>query len=407
MNDHPTRPRNKNTVPGSHSVSLFRVLGIEVRLDISVIIIFMLIVVSLASGIFPRWHPDWSTALTWGTALVSGVIFFASLLAHELSHSVVSQHYGIPVPRITLFLFGGAAETSREPDTPREEFMIAIAGPLMSLAIALVCSWLAGWLAGDIALDEALAENRVDALAGLSPVATMLFWLGSINLVLAIFNMIPGFPLDGGRVFRAVIWWLTGDLVKATRWATNGGRYFGWLLMALGVMDLLGGGGIGGLWWILIGWFISSLAVLHYKQFSEEKALGHFRVRDLMRTHFEEIRADTPLPDFIDRYLLRSRQVLWPVERHGVILGVVSLADVQALAEHERREKTVRDITRPLASMATLTPQTPGPDAMKALMKAGDEPLPVVDGGKVVGLIQHSDVMKWLSLHANPPGAAG
>jgi len=406
MNDSTVeRTSRRQTAPGSHSVSLFRIFNIEIRLDISVILIFALIVASLATGIFPNWHPDWSTALTWGTALVSGVIFFVSLLAHELSHSVVSQHYGIPVPRITLFLFGGVAETSREPDQPREEFMIAIAGPLMSLAIALVCSWLAGWLSGDIALDAALAEDQVAAIAGLGPAATMLFWLGSINLILAIFNMVPGFPLDGGRVFRAIIWWLTGDQVKATRWATNGGRYFGWFLMATGIVSLLGGGGIGGLWWILIGWFISSLAVLHYKQFSAEKALGEFRVRDLMRTHFELIKGDIPLQDFIDRYLLRSRQVLWPVERHGIILGVVSLADVQTLQENERRSKTVSDITRPLSSLETLSPATSGKDALMALVKAGDEPLAVIEDGKVVGLIQHSDVMKWLSLH-NGPGKA-
>jgi len=145
--------------------------------------------------------------------------------------------------------------------------------------------------------------------------------------------------------------------------------------------------------------------VLHYKQFSAEKALGEFRVRDLMRTHFELIKGDIPLQDFIDRYLLRSRQVLWPVERHGIILGVVSLADVQTLQENERRSKTVSDITRPLSSLETLSPATSGKDALMALVKAGDEPLAVIEDGKVVGLIQHSDVMKWLSLH-NGPGKA-
>lgn len=392
-------PRDKKPFPGSHSISLFRIFGIEICLDLSVVIIFLLIVTSLASGIFPTWHPDWSTALRWTTALVSGVLFFISLLAHELSHSVVAQRYGIPVPRITLFLFGGVAEPSREPDQPREEFMIAIAGPLMSLLIALACSWLAGAMAGDVALDEALANDQLDALAGLGPTATMLFWLGTINLILAVFNMIPGFPLDGGRVFRAIIWWLTGDKTRATRWASNGGRYFGWLLMALGIVSLLGGGGIGGLWWILIGWFISGLATMHYKQFSYEKALRNFRVSDLMRTHFTDIKADTPVAQFIDQYLLRSRQVLWPVERHGEIVGLVSLADVQELEENERQEKTVWNISRPLASVQSLAPDTAGRDALQELLKAGDEPLPVIQDGRVVGLIQHSDVTKWVSLH--------
>ncbi len=402
MNSDSSREqRQAKSAPGSHSISLFRILGIEIRLDISVVIIFLLIVVSLATGIFPSWHADWSPLLTWVTALISGVIFFISLLAHELAHSVVSQRYGIPVPRITLFLFGGMAEPSREPDKPREEFMIAIAGPLMSLLIAFACSWLAGLMAADAGLEEALGENQLQALSTLGPTATVLFWLGSINFIIAIFNMIPGFPLDGGRVFRAIAWWLSGDKDKATRWASNGGRYFGWLLMALGVVSLLGGGGVGGLWWILIGWFISSLATMYYRQFSYEQALGNFRVSDLMRTHFTEIRADTPITEFIDKYLLRSKQLLWPVERHGQIIGLVTLADVQALAENERQVKSVRNIAHPLSSVQSLTPDTPGSEALQKLVQAGDDPLPVISEGRVIGLIQHSDITKWLSLHEN------
>jgi len=302
-----------------HSLSLFTLFGIEIRLDISVMIIFSLIVYSLGNGVYASWHPDWTPAVAWETALFSGLAFFASLLAHELSHSVVSQYFGIPVPRITLFLFGGVAEISREPDRPKHEFLIAIAGPMMSLLIAIVCTNLAFYMAGDMDLAATINSGDLSVIASLGPLATALFWLGSINMLLAIFNMIPGFPMDGGRVFRAIIWAVTGDQLKATLWASNVGRYFGWFLMAMGVMGLLQGRGIGSLWSILIGWFLSNLATMSYRQLVTDRALGGFKIADLMRTHFETVDAGMPLPEFVDNYLLRSSQRLWPVTRGGEI----------------------------------------------------------------------------------------
>lgn len=382
----------------SHSMPLLKIFGIEIRLDISVIVIFFLIVYSLGSGIFPQWHPDWSGRTVWVTAFVSGVLFFVSLLAHELSHSVVAQHYGIPVPRITLFLFGGMAETSQEPDEPKVEFLVAFAGPLMSIVISLICTNLAWWVA-DIPDLEQLSLTDEKTLAQLSPLATSLLWLGSINMILAIFNLIPGFPMDGGRVFRAIIWGLTGDQVKATRWASNGGRYFGWFLMALGVLSLFGGGGFSGIWWILIGWFITSLATMSYRQLITDRALRGFKVRDLMRTRFDAISADMTLTVFVDRYLLRSTQQLWPVEAGERCTGVVSLKDVVELPEEERRSKTVGDVMRQIESVLALSPESGARDAFQQLAGAEDEPLPVIENGRVVGLIQRGDIVKWMSLH--------
>lgn len=394
--DHPNR---KERAPGRHEVSLFRIFGIEIRLDASVIIIFLLIVFSLGSGLFPQWHPDWSPALTWGTALVSGVLFFISLLAHELSHSVVSQHYGIPVPRITLFLFGGMAQTSREPDRPKVEFLIAIAGPLMSLLIFLACTALVFAMVDGEALLQSLAEEDETAFAALSPVATSLLWLGTINLVIAVFNMIPGFPMDGGRVFRAIMWGITGDQVRATRWASYGGRLFGWFLMAMGVLSLFGGGGLGGIWWILIGWFISSLASMSYRQLLMDTALRGHRIADLMRTRFEEVEASMALPEFVERCLLHSSQQVWPVMENGRMLGLVSLSHVARLPEDSRRGKTVRDVMQAQQEGRYLKPETRVRDAFNELAGGGDEPLPVIRHGRMVGLIHHSDILKWLSLH--------
>ncbi|MDT8409554.1 MAG: site-2 protease family protein [Wenzhouxiangellaceae bacterium] len=379
-------------------MSLFKIFGIEIRLDISVVIIFALIVFSLGSGVFPQWHPDWSPLLTWTTAIISGVVFFASLLAHELSHSVVSQHYNIPVPRITLFLFGGMAETSSEPDRPKVEFLVAIIGPVTSFVIAIACINLAFWIADDAQLVRELNAGNAEALSRLGAVSTALLWLGSINMVIAIFNMIPGFPMDGGRVFRAIIWAMTGDQIQATRWASNAGRYFGWLLMFLGVFFLFNGA-LSGLWWILIGWFISSIASMSYKQLISDTVLRKHRVSDLMRTRFDDVSANMSLPDFVERHLLRSSQVLWPVVDGEQLKGIVSLNDVAELSGEERQDKSVKDVMRPLDSIDYLEPDSRAHDALRRLAGAGDEPMPVIRDGKVCGLIQHRDLVKWMSLH--------
>ena len=376
-----------------HSLSLFRLLGIEIRLDLSVLIIFALIVFSLGSGVLPQWHPDWSAPVTWVTATASGVVFFASLLAHELSHALVSRHYGIPVPRITLFLFGGMAEPEREPDRPKEEFLIAIVGPVTSFLINLAL-----WRVDDPGVVQQLNEGDIAAMSAFGPVATALLWLGMINMIIAIFNMIPGFPMDGGRVFRAMIWATTGDLLKATRWASNLGRYFGWTLMFLGIFSLLQGQGMGGLWWILIGWFISSLAVMSYRQQLIDSGLGDRKVSDLMRTHFESVEASVPLSGFVDQYLLRSTQEVWPVLENGELVGVTSLARVTGVPAEQRDSRTVRDVTVPASRMESLQADGSAREALRRLGRGGDEALPVVSSGQVVGLLKHSDVLKWMSL---------
>lgn len=394
--------RKKNRHPGepaSYSIALFRIFGIEIRLDASVIIIFLLIVFSLGRGLFPQWHPQWSSLLSWSTALASGVLFFVSLLAHELSHSVVSQYYGIPVPRITLFLFGGMAQPSREPDSPKVEFLVAIAGPLMSLLVFIICLGLVMTMTDSAALLETIEQGEEAPFASLGPITTSLLWLGTINLIIAVFNMIPGFPMDGGRVFRAAIWGLTGNLVKATRWASYGGRFFGWFLMAMGVLSLFGEGGFGGIWWILIGWFISSLASMSYRQMLMDNHLRGYRIADLMRTRVEEVNATMELPDFVEQCLQRSSQQLWPVVENGRILGFVSLSDVADIPEHQRRGHSVRDVMKPWEESRHIKPATPVQEAFNRLVASGDEPIAVVHEGKMVGLIHHSDILKWLSLH--------
>lgn len=251
---------------------LFMLFGIEIRLDWSVLIIFTLIVYSLGAGLFPQWHPDWAPATAWLTALAAGVIFFASLLAHELAHSLMARRYGIRVPRITLFLFGGMAEIEEDARTPREEFAIAIVGPITSAVIGVMFSSLAALAMGEQAL-AGLAEDPEAVMSTLSPAVTASLWLGSVNMLLAVFNLIPGFPMDGGRVFRAAVWWATGDALRATRLASEAGRLVGWGIIALGIWNVLALGNLGGLWLVFIGWFLTYLARSSYQQMLTERTL--------------------------------------------------------------------------------------------------------------------------------------
>ena len=261
--------------------------------------------------------------------------FFASVLAHELAHSLVARRFGIPVRRITLFLFGGLAEIEKEPETPRTEFLIAIAGPLASLTLGLIFSFAGSLLAGS-GFTELVAEDQEAALATLSPLATLCFWLGPINVVLGLFNLLPGFPLDGGRVLRALLWWTTGDLYRATRIASDSGRVFGWCLMILGVVQALSGALLGGLWLLMIGWLLTNAASASYRQLIMRDMFREVTARDLMRSHFETIDVHQNVAEFIDIHLLQSPQILWPVTEDDQLVGLVTLEEVRGVATEDR-----------------------------------------------------------------------
>lgn len=379
-------------------VGLFNLFGIEIRLDWSVLIIFGLIVYSLGTGLFPQWHPDWSAGTAWLTALAAGVIFFVSLLAHELAHSLMARRYGIRVPRITLFLFGGMAEMEAEARTPKQEFFIAVVGPLTSLILGALFTG-AAMLAMDDRVASALTEDPQAALSGMSPWITAFLWLGSVNVMLAVFNMVPGFPLDGGRVFRALVWWLTGDPVRATRLASNAGRLVGWLIIAYGFWNVLALGNLGGLWLVFIGWFLTHLARVSYSQLMTERSLRSVRVQDVMRTRFDSVPAEASLEDFIENYLLRSSQHLWPVTEDERFVGTIAFSDVTRVPTAERRARRVRDLLTPLDERHCLAADEMASSALRRLAGLGDQPVVVVQNGRVVGLLRAGDILRWTMVH--------
>ena len=370
--------------------------GIEIRLDVSVLIIFTLVVYGLGAGLFPDWHPDWGYGITWSTAFGAGILLFASLLAHELAHSIVAQARGIAVPRITLFVFGGLSEMEREPETPAAEFAIAIVGPLTSFFLGTVFS-LAAFMLGGLDFGAELERDPETALASLGPLATLLIWLGPVNLILGVFNLIPGFPLDGGRVFRATLWWLHGDLRRATEWAANVGRAFAWMLMGFGVVQALGGVVVQGLWLVLIGWFLNNAAQGSYMQLQLRQALEWLTAKDLMRTHFETVQADLPLQEFIDDFLLRSAQSAWPVLDGDRPVGLIDFDNVRACRPEDRRSLSVAGAMGAIRD--SVSTDLSGREALKVLLQSERDPVPVIEGDSVIGLLYRDDIVRWLSLH--------
>lgn len=382
-------------VAGRRGLKVASLAGTEIRLDVSLVFVFVLVVGSLATGLLQHWHPEWATGARWLFAVVVAVLFFGSILAHELAHAVVARLFGIPVPRITLFLFGGVSEMESEPLSPGHELAIAVAGPLASLAIGLACT-LAGVAVAGPDVVRALEVDPRSAYRALDPLATMLLWLGPVNVVLAVFNLIPGFPLDGGRVLRAGLWKATGDRVAATRWASFGGQLVAWTLIGIGVVQALTGL-LGGLWLVLIGWFLDQAARTSRADVLVRQALEGVRVADLMRTRFEDIRADFPLVAFVDERVLRGAQSAWPVVRDDRVVGIVSVEDVARVPERAREGLEVGDVMRPVEH--ALAPGLPGRDAVQAVARADEDALPVLDHGRLVGILHRGDIVRWLALH--------
>lgn len=387
-------------------LSLGSIAGIQVAVDWSLLIIFFLITFSLAAGVFPAWHPDWSAALSWVTALAAALLFFASVLTHELSHAIVGRARGIEIRRITLFMFGGMAHMENEPPSWRAELSMAIVGPLTSLVLGFLFLWLAGLVSGPLEIDP---NHPQDALAALGPVATLLLWLGPVNIVLAVFNLVPGFPLDGGRVLRALLWGVTGDLRLATRWASHAGQGFAWLLMATGFVMILGlrvpflgGGLVNGLWLAFIGWFLNNAALMSYRQLLVRESLEDVPVRRLMQTRFMRVDPKMYVSTLVHEHLMPSGQRAFPVEENGRFLGMVSLRDLQKRERHAWDSTTVSEIMTPAAELVTVAPEQDATEALAIIGRRDLNQLPVVQKDELLGLLRREDILKWLSLHVGP-----
>lgn len=379
--------------------------GIEIKVDWSLLIIFFLVATSLGLGAFPQWHPDWGPALTWTVALSAAVLFFASVLAHELAHALVGRVGGVKVNRITLFIFGGMAHMKKEARSPQVELGMGIAGPIASLVIGVVATT-AGLLLWNMPQDvDTLSTSGLGQT--MSPVATLLLWLGPINMLLALFNMVPGFPLDGGRVLRALLWWTTGDRVRATRWAAGAGTLVGFTLIATGVamalgvrVPLFGTGLVAGLWLVLIGWFLNAAARTSVQQLLLQESLQEVEVADVMRSRLDSVAPGTRVEDLVEHHLMNSDQRCFPVLDGETITGLVCLQDVRRTERQKWESKTVDQIMTRVENLVTISPTEHATEALSRLAEHEVDQIPVVEGGKLRGLIRRQDIMRWLSLRS-------
>jgi Zn-dependent protease len=371
-------------------ITLFELLGFKIRVDISWVLLAVLVTWSLAAGAFPLWYEGLSQATYWwmGLAGMLGLVF--SLIFHELSHSVVARHYGLPIKGITLFIFGGVAEMTEEPRSAKVEFWMAIAGPLASFFLAVVF-FLLGLLA------EA---------AGLPvPLTGVLEYLGFINLLLGGFNLIPAFPMDGGRVLRAALWYWRGDLKQATRIASNAGKLFGMGLMALGVLSVVAGNFIGGMWWFLIGLFVRGAAASAYQQMLSRDLFEGEPVRRFMTHETVAVPQDLPLSRFVEDYVYTYHYDLFPVVTDGRLVGCIATRQLKA----EPREKwpylAVRDLMVPCTEENTVDPGMDAIEAMALMNRTGNSRLIVAVGDRLVGIVALKDMLELFNLKIDLEGS--
>lgn len=379
-----------------------RLFGIDIRIDWSWLIIFLLVTWNLSTT-FQQQHPGWSLPGQWGLGLVASLLFFASVLLHELAHSLVARARGTEVSSITLFLFGGVSNIQRHPDSPASEFLITIVGPLTSFVLGIIFLLAAGLQIPSI---QNLGQVS-QVLQQMGPVATIAMLLGSVNLALGLFNLIPGFPLDGGRVLRSILWGITDDLRRSTRWASWVGQAIAWLMIAAGVamvfgatIPLFGSGFINGVWLIFIGWFLSSASASSYQQVVIEDVLEDVPVRRMMRENPPTVSPDINLDTLVDQYIMKSDDRTFPVLEDGRLVGMVALDDVREVERANWAITTVRDVMTPTDQLEVVTPDEDGAEALHQLNQSGVRQLPVEEAGHLVGLLRRQDILRWLQLHS-------
>ncbi|MFQ5678040.1 MAG: site-2 protease family protein [Gemmatimonadota bacterium] len=358
-----------------------RWFGFPVRIDYSWFLVFALVVWTFGAE-FSHQLPGYAPPTYYGMSTAAGLLFFLSVLLHELAHSAVARTRGIEVEGITLFLFGGVAQTRMEAKKASDEFLLTAAGPLTSVLLAGAFFGLA----------------RVGgALGWAGPVRTVLGFLALLNLVLAIFNMFPGFPLDGGRIFRSVVWYVTGNLERATRWATMGGRAFGALLIAFGAIEIFHFQAlIPGLWSGFIGWFLANAAATSYRQFTVRQMLSRVSVARVMVTQPPAVSPETSVQRLIEEYFLGHPHRAYPVVEDGAVLGLVGVEDVAKLGAVERRTTSVRHVMRPLDEVP-VTDRGETLDRVLARLSPGkEEQAVVVEDGRLVGILTLEQIGEWV-----------
>ncbi|GAB4441753.1 MAG: site-2 protease family protein [Anaerolineae bacterium] len=379
-----------------------RFFGINVRVDWSWLLIFFLISWNLAAG-FNQLHPTWDPLLSLVIAVGGAILFFLSVLAHELAHSLVARSRGVPVRSITLFLFGGVSNIEREPDSPKSEFLLTIVGPITSLVIGGVLLLLVN---AAVSVGDTVAAPE-EALRQMSPLATIFLWLGSVNILIGLFNLIPGFPLDGGRILRSILWAVTDNLHRATRWAAAVGQAIGWLMifggiaMVFGVpIPFFGAGLVNGVWLAFIGWFLSSAASQSYQQTVMRAVLEDVPVSRLMRTDPPTVPPRVSVSSLVHDYVMKTDEHAFPVQEGGRLVGLVTLEDIRTVPRDAWDARMVSDIMTPADQLITIAPDSDTADALMRMAQRDVRQLPILRDDRLIGLLRRRDIVRWLQLES-------
>jgi Zn-dependent protease/CBS domain-containing protein len=375
-------PPKGEEVKEFRGISLFRVAGIRINIDYSWFIIFGLVLFALSAGYLPRTFPGQPTQTYWVAGLFATLLFFSSVMLHELAHSLVAIRQGIDIPEITLFIFGGVSRLSQEPTDPKTEFKIAVVGPLTSFALAAAFGVLRVFLQG-------FEPSLITVVIG---------YLAWINLALGIFNLIPGFPLDGGRLLRAFLWWRTGSLTRATKVASDFGKGFAVAIMILGGLQIFAGALVNGLWFIFIGMFLRGMSVQGYEELVIRKSLEGVHVEEVMVREVVSVPPDLTVSQLIHDYFLHYAFRGFPVVENGRVLGVVSVAAVRQLPREVYDNRQVADIMTPLQDDLLIDAQASLADALVKMSRQEQDRLLVLKGEKLAGLVTKTGLLRFVQI---------
>jgi Zn-dependent protease/CBS domain-containing protein len=361
-----------------HNIPLGKILGIQIGLDYSWFVIFALLTWMLSSSYYPDEFKNWSPLTYWLTGAVTAIMLFVSVLLHELGHSVIALRYKIPVRSITLFLFGGIAEIGAEPPSAVAELLVAIGGPIVSLALAVFF----------YALQP--------AVSGIEPLLGLTKYLAYINTALVLFNLIPGFPLDGGRVFRAIVWAITGNMTRSTVIAANIGRLFAFLFIFTGTFQMFTGNLGGGLWIALIGWFLDNAASVQIQQVTLRGLLTGYRVAQAMSTRYAVVPENLMLQQLVDEQILGSGQRYFLVNRGDKTLGMITLHRVNEVPRQKWATTSTAEVMLPFEQLKCTDPDTELWSAFLNMDRNGVNQMPVVRAQQVVGMLSREDAITFL-----------
>lgn len=358
-----------------------RIAGIDIEIHPSWLLILGFVSWSLSDSFFPSQYGTWSAAAYWIVGVSSAVLLFITVLIHEMAHALVARRRGLPVPRITLFIFGGMSHMSRQPATAGEEFQIAAAGPATSIVIAAITAGLG------LALRE--ASEKAEAI---------FFYLAFVNLALGIFNILPGFPLDGGRVLRSIAWKRTGSFRRATRVASSVGEFFGYGLIIAGFFVLLAGGVLDGLWLAFIGWFLLGAARGEASNLQLEGVLKRLTARDVMQAEFPSVTPGTPVLEIVNDYMVGKGERAVMVANDGAVLGVITVSDVRRVPRDAWGQVPAQRIMTPRANVITVNASQPAVEVLVLLGEKGLNQVPVLEDGRMVGLVTRRELLDRIQL---------